>query len=265
MTRDAALARVTVIHNVVRLIVATLLLLGLAAGPRQARGDRPRGGAQVPATGPAARAETIDAEAARFQDATVEVAPLRRAQEWRLPFPTKDRGSLRTVRVVSTFGAKRQSYLAGHLHTALDLEPSPRAEGARVLPLAHGVVCSIHLADPHLTVVVKHHLPDGAVCFSSYKHLAEAYVRPGQQVTPDTPLGRLFTRRETRRFRGSFDHLHLEIRTRFDDHGVASWLTMTRAELDGRFVDPLSFLRARLGRRDAAGPPARERASAQAK
>ena len=32
----------------------------------------------------------------------------------------------------------------------------------------------------------------------------------------------------------------------FDDEGAASWTTMTRAELDARFLDPLPLLRAKL-------------------
>jgi murein DD-endopeptidase MepM/ murein hydrolase activator NlpD len=112
--------------------------------------------------------------------------------------------------------------------------------------MANGAVCSIHLSDPHPTVVVKHRLADGSTLYTVYKHLAEIDVANGQQVTPATRIGRLYTADEARRLGGSYDHLHLEVRTAFDDYGVASWLTMTRRELDARFVNPLPFLKERL-------------------
>lgn len=109
-----------------------------------------------------------------------------------------------------------------------------------------GVVCSVHLGVPHTTVVVRHLLPDGSTLFTAYKHLAETFVDLGQAVDENTKLGRLFTASEAKRLGGNYDHLHLEIRTSFDDRGTASWLTMDRAELEKRFLDPLDFIKKRL-------------------
>jgi murein DD-endopeptidase MepM/ murein hydrolase activator NlpD len=197
-------------------------------------------------------ADQLTAEAERFKDAYVEVTPDLAVDGWQLPFAVKDRRSLKGMAVVSTFGAGRQSYLRGHRHTGLDLVPRPKPRGyVEVYPMANGVVCSIHLSDPHPTVVVQHRLADGTIMFTSYKHLGGIDVHNGQQVTPTTQIGRLYTADEARRLGGNYDHLHLEVRTDFDDYGVASWLTMTQRDLD-----PLLFLRQQLGP-PGAGPGTR--------
>ncbi len=115
-----------------------------------------------------------------------------------------------------------------------------------VLAMGPGTVCSIHLGEPHTTVVVRHLLPDGSTLFTAYKHLAETFVDLGQAVDENTKLGRLFTASEAKRLGGNYNHLHLEIRTSFDDRGTASWLSMDRAELEKRFFDPLEFIKKRL-------------------
>ena len=189
-----------------------------------------------------AAGDELATEAQRFAGQTVEVEPASVAHRWRLPFATTDRSRRATVRLVSRLGAPRISYKRGHLHTGADLAPCRIKAPVQVLPMAPGAVCSIHLAAPHTTVVVKHLLPSGATLYTSYKHLTGVAVEPGQQVTPDTPLGRLYTRAEALELGARYDHLHLEVRQRFDDHGVASWLTMTRAALKERFQDPWAFL-----------------------
>ncbi|MBW1810995.1 MAG: hypothetical protein JRJ87_22590, partial [Deltaproteobacteria bacterium] len=191
--------------------------------------------------------DEIEKEAERFKDAAIEVDPQMPASEWYLPFVTKNRKSLKTIKVVSTFGAGRRSYKKGHIHTGLDLVPRKKTSAKPdVYPLAAGVVCSIHLAEPHTTVVVKHKLPNGAALFSSYKHLAEVYPALGKHVTHETKLGRLFSRSEAKALGGNYDHLHLEVRKRFDDFGVASFLTMTKVELNERFINPWSFLKKQI-------------------
>jgi murein DD-endopeptidase MepM/ murein hydrolase activator NlpD len=199
-------------------------------------------------------ADSIGAEAERFKDAFVDVTPDQVVDGWQLPFAVKDRRSLKGMAVVSTFGASRLSYLRGHRHTGLDLVPRPKPRGhVEVYSMAHGVVCSIHLSDPHPTVVVKHRLADGSTLYTSYKHLGGIDVSNGQQVTPATKIGRLYTADEAKQLGGNYDHLHLEVRKDFEDYGVASWLTMTQADLDRRFIDPLIFLRQQLAP-PAAGP-----------
>lgn len=181
----------------------------------------------------------------KFYDTTLPAAV---AHKWYAPFLTSDRTDLNTIRVISTFGAKRLSYVRGHIHTGADLVPRRRSGGKiNVFPMAKGVVCSIHLGDPHRTIVIKHKLPDGSLIYTSYKHLQSILVENGQQVTHETLLGRLYTSGEAKKQGGNYDHLHLEIRKRFDDYGVASWATMTKTDLDRRFYDPWIFMKKRIG------------------
>jgi len=172
------------------------------------------------------------------------VLPHQPVKQWQVPFKTKNKSDLNTVRVISTFGAPRMSYVRGHFHTGIDMIPAQRGNRfTTVYPMAAGVVCSIHLGSPHRTVVVKHRLTNGEVLYTSYKHLQEIYVGTGQQVTPETSLARLYTRGEADALGGRYDHLHLEIRKKFDDYGVASWATLTKANLVLRFHDPWKFMK----------------------
>jgi murein DD-endopeptidase MepM/ murein hydrolase activator NlpD len=95
--------------------------------------------------------------------------------------------------------------------------------------------------------VVKHLLKDNRIIYTSYKHLQEIYVRNGLQIDQNTKLGRLYTHAEAQKLNGNYDHLHFEVRKSFDDFGCASWLTMTREELNKYFYNPSDFLKQNLG------------------
>lgn len=183
-----------------------------------------------------------------YEPAFVEVSPKEAVREWRIPFITGNRQKFNTIKVISVFGDARQTYLKGHIHTGADIIPAKGAGYIYVYPMANGVVCSIHLGHPHKTVVVKHRLPDSTFIFTSYKHLQEVYVKTGTQVNPDTKIARLYTRAEAKKLGGNYDHLHLEIRKLFYDYGCASWLTMTKEELNKYFYNPADFMRKKLGK-----------------
>jgi len=176
----------------------------------------------------------------------IESEPLVTVHRWRVPFDTVNRFDIGSIKMISPFGVTRFSYLRGHIHTGADIVPRRKRSYVYVYPLAPGVVCSIHLGHPHKTVVVKHRTTKGEIIFTSYKHLHEIYVRNGQQVRADTRLARLYTRGEALAQGGNYDHLHLEIRRKFDDYGVASWATMNRKALYDRFYDPWLFLKERV-------------------
>ncbi|MBN1899563.1 MAG: peptidoglycan DD-metalloendopeptidase family protein [Spirochaetes bacterium] len=167
---------------------------------------------------------------------------------WFLPFKTKDRKDIKTIDIISTFGSPRLSYVKGHFHTGIDMIPKKRNrdEYIYVYPVADGSVCSIHLTHPHKTIVIKHRLKDGTILFTSYKHLFEIYPEKGDRVNVQTRLGRLYTREEALKLGGRYDHLHLEIRKKFDDYGAASWTTMSRTNLNKRFYDPWKFIKEKL-------------------
>ncbi|MES2454613.1 MAG: M23 family metallopeptidase [Bacteroidota bacterium] len=187
---------------------------------------------------------TIDQDKARWKPYYVENVPSNRVAEWFLPFEAENRKDFKQIKVISVFGDHRDSYLKGHIHTAIDINPAkPKGELIPVYAMANGVVCSVHLGENQKTVVVRHLLKDGSTVFTSYKHLKEVYVGQGMQVNQSTRLARLFTVQESKKYGGDYHHLHLEIRKSFDDYGCASWLTMNKDQLDSRFYDPVAFIK----------------------
>jgi murein DD-endopeptidase MepM/ murein hydrolase activator NlpD len=190
---------------------------------------------------------TIESDKARWKPYYLDIAPNGTATNWFLPFDVTNRKDLKQIKVISIFGDHRDSYLKGHIHTAIDINPArPKDKLVPVYTMARGVVCSVHLGENQKTVVVRHQLPDGSTMFTSYKHLKEAYVQQGQQVDQKTKLARLFTVQESKKYGGDYHHLHLEIRKAFDDYGCASWLTMNKQQLNLRFYNPLTFLKEKL-------------------
>ena len=187
---------------------------------------------------------TIESDKNRWMPYYIDVEPTDVAQNWVLPFEADNRKSISSIKIISIFGDHRDSFLKGHIHTAIDINPSkPKTKLISVYPMANGVVCSIHLGENQKTVVIKHKLKDGQISFTSYKHLKEVYVNPGQQVNINTKLARLFTKEESKKYGGDYHHLHLEIRKKFDDYGCASWLTMNKEQLNNRFYNPQVFIR----------------------
>ncbi|MCP5109025.1 MAG: M23 family metallopeptidase [bacterium] len=192
-------------------------------------------------------ADVIEEDKERWKPYYMDVVPSRAVKQWLVPFKTDDRKDIKTIRMISVFGAPRQSYVRGHFHTGVDLIPRrKRGQWVYVYPAAEGAVCSIHLGDPHKTVVIKHKLSDGKIIYTSYKHLQEIYVENGKEVTMETRLGRLYTAREASALGGNYHHLHMEIRKKFDEYGIASWATVKRADLNRRFHDPWKFLKANI-------------------
>lgn len=192
---------------------------------------------------------TIESDKARWKPYYTDTAPAAVADTWVLPFDLTNRKDIKQIRIVSIFGDHRDSYVKGHMHTAIDINPAqPKTQLINVYPMAKGVVCSVHLGENQRTVVIKHKLPNGKFMFTSYKHLKEVYVSNGQQVDQNVKIARLFTKQESKKYGGDYHHLHLEIRRIFDDYGCASWLTFNQKELDLRFYNPQAFLKENLKR-----------------
>ncbi|MCX2430977.1 M23 family metallopeptidase [Pedobacter sp. GR22-10] len=190
---------------------------------------------------------TIEKDKDRWKPYYTAASPGQMADSWYLPFKGSDRKKIANIKIISIFGDHRNSYYKGHIHTAIDINPSAsKTKLIEVYAMANGVVCSIHLGENQKTVVVKHQLKNGTMMFTSYKHLREVYVKNGQPVNQDTKLARLFTKEESKKYGGDYHHLHLEIRKKFDDYGCASWLTMNKSQLDERFYNPQAFLKTYL-------------------
>lgn len=187
---------------------------------------------------------TIETDKARWKPFFTDAAVSKVAENWFLPFESNNRKNIKNISLVSIFGDHRDSYVSGHIHTAIDINPAkPATQLIAVYAMANGVVCSIHLSEEQKTVVVKHQLKDGTTVFTSYKHLKEVYVTTGQQVNENTKVARLFTKEESKKYNGDYHHLHLEIRKKFDDYGCASWLTMTKEQLNERYYNPQIFIK----------------------
>jgi len=189
----------------------------------------------------------IGATRSYYKEAYQDSKPAKVVSSWLVPFDTPNRYDIRSIRVVSVFGDHRESYLKGHIHTATDLIAANKSAITYIYPMAVGVVCSIHLSHPHKTIVIRHLLANGKTIYTSYKHLQEIYVSVGTQVDQNTKIARLYTREETKKYKGNYDHLHLEIRKSFYDYGCASWLTMNKNDLNELFYNPMVFMKSNLG------------------
>jgi len=187
---------------------------------------------------------TIEKDRDRWKPYYTNVAPAKTADQWFLPFDVANCKKTINIKIISIFGDHRNSYVKGHIHTAIDINPAqPKSKLVGVYAMANGIVCSVHLGENQRTVVVKHKLPNGQTMFTSYKHLKEIYVSNGQQVNQNTKLARLFTPQESKKYGGDYHHLHLEIRKKFDDYGCASWLTFNKLQLNERFYNPQKFMK----------------------
>jgi murein DD-endopeptidase MepM/ murein hydrolase activator NlpD len=176
----------------------------------------------------------------------IEVEPSEPAETWRLPFDLPDRSNLSNVTVISGYGAYRSTRVKGHKHSGIDIVPADKKSALDVYAASEGVVCFISQEAPVKTIIVKHKLNDGNVIYSSYIHLKEIFTERGRMVDESTKIGVLYTRSEALKYGGNFDHLHFEIKKRIDDYSCASWLCMSREELDEYFINPIAFFKTHL-------------------
>lgn len=176
----------------------------------------------------------------------INIVPKDTVASWKLPFAVSDRSDLRKVKIISSFGVYRKSNYKGHKHSGIDIVPLSKDKYIHVYPAANGVVCFVRIDPPFSTVVIKHKLKDNSFIYTSYIHLKEIYVQKGQQVDQNTDIGKLFTYEEAWKYKGPYDHLHLEIRKSFDDYSCATYLCMTLQKLEEFFYDPFIFLKDNL-------------------
>lgn len=176
----------------------------------------------------------------------VEVEPSEMADTWLLPFNLPDRSNLGNATIISAYGSYRSTRVKGHKHSGIDIVPADKRNSLDVYAVAKGVVCFVNQDAPNKTVIIKHKLKDGSVIYSSYIHLKEIYTERGKLVDESTKIGVLYTKSEALKYGGNFDHLHFEIKKRIDDYSCASWLCMSREELDEYFRNPYGFLKEHL-------------------
>ena len=173
----------------------------------------------------------------------IEVEPTEPAETWHLPFDLSDRSNLGNITVISGYGAYRSTRVKGHKHSGIDIVPANKKGNLNVYAVSKGVVCFVNQEAPVKTVIIKHKMKDGPVIYSSYIHLKEIFTERGNIVDESTKIGVLYTKSEALKYGGNFDHLHFEIKKRIDDYSCASWLCMSRDELDEYFINPSIFLK----------------------
>jgi murein DD-endopeptidase MepM/ murein hydrolase activator NlpD len=160
---------------------------------------------------------------------------------WQSPFHggLQSKYSTLASRVVSPFGAGRTSYRVRHLHTGTDLAGTPSEP---VYSIGAGIVEFVSYWDFEGTVVVRHRQASGKSIMSKYIHVRDPKVRAGESVTQDTVLARLFSTAEFRKSRFKQNHLHLEVRKDYSDHGHASTHSKNSDDLSKCCINPLTFL-----------------------
>ena len=160
---------------------------------------------------------------------------------WQSPFHGGLQSKYQTLasRVVSPFGAGRTSYRVRHLHTGTDLAGAPSEP---VYPIGAGIVEFVSYWDFEGTVVVRHRQASGESIISKYIHVRDPKVHAGELVTQDTVLARLFSTAEFKKSRFKQNHLHLEVRKDYSDHGHASTHSKNTDELHKCCINPLTFL-----------------------
>jgi len=181
-----------------------------------------------------------------FKNDFVYIIPNDNVTSWQLPFAMADSCDLRNVKIISPFAVYRKSNLKGHKHSGIDIVPLKHEKSVHVYPVANGTVCFVRIDPPFSTVVIKHKIRENTYVYSSYIHLKDVCARKGQHVDSNTVIGQLYTHDEAWKYNGPYDHLHLEIRKRFDDYGCATYLCMNLQKLEEFFYNPLIFLEQRL-------------------
>jgi murein DD-endopeptidase MepM/ murein hydrolase activator NlpD len=160
---------------------------------------------------------------------------------WQSPFHggLQSKYSTLVSRVVSPFGAGRTSYRIRHLHTGTDLAGTPSEP---VYPIGAGIVEFVSYWDFEGTVVVRHKQASGKSIMSKYIHVRDPKVRAGELVTQDTALARLFSTAEFKKSGFKQNHLHLEVRRDYTDHGHASTHSKNTDDLSKCCINPLTVL-----------------------
>ncbi|MBN1604686.1 MAG: M23 family metallopeptidase [Chitinispirillaceae bacterium] len=167
------------------------------------------------------------------------------SEKWYTSYNDTRRSSFKMIqnRLISKFGDYRASEKKGHKHAGVDLKGS---SGEMVFPISNGVVISTSNDRFSSYVVVCHRLKNGETLFSKYVHLKVIKVNAGDYIDHNSPIGRIFNQNDLKQSGYSHPHVHLEIRTSYDDKGAASSYSMTMEALKKYCIDPLLFFRDNL-------------------
>ncbi|MFA5138026.1 MAG: M23 family metallopeptidase [Elusimicrobiota bacterium] len=160
---------------------------------------------------------------------------------WYSPFMGGSRKAIGAIekRVVGQLGDYRASRRAARRHAGVDLRGDFSEE---VYPVAAGRVVGLSFRALTGTVVIKHDPGSGRPVYSKYIHLQDIPVKVGQEVSPETRIGRLFDEAMLGRTHYRHNHLHLEIRKSYADKGQVSSHGQSIRLLRRYCYDPVDFL-----------------------
>lgn len=138
------------------------------------------------------------------------------SQEWKLPIASPTRHSVEEIRLtrLGLFGMMRKERpgIPAHHHTGIDImRPDSNYSDQPVFPAAPGKVVSVREDGPYGQVIIEHYDQDHEKVWTLYEHVGGILVTPEDNVFPDFPIARFFTREELDRYGFQFDHIHFEI------------------------------------------------------
>jgi murein DD-endopeptidase MepM/ murein hydrolase activator NlpD len=154
-----------------------------------------------------------------------------------VPFHPKDKARLKS-RLRAVFGDPRNSYNRGHMHSGIDIQMSFEE---KIFSIGNGLVVFASNVPKDATIVVEHTMGSKKI-YSKYVHLGTVLSKAGDLVTADSILGYAFTKKQFSDSKFPYNHLHLEIRSDFNDAGLLSSRAKTLSDLRKNHMDPLPFL-----------------------
>lgn len=133
-----------------------------------------------------------------------------------LPIDVSDRASIELLSLteIGDFGIIRKARpsIPAHHHTGIDIQrPEPDYQNpVYIFPIAHGTVISKREDGPFAQLIVEHNL--GSIVFwTVYEHIGGIQVGLHQEVYPQEPIARYYTKNELDSYGWQFDHFHFEV------------------------------------------------------
>ncbi len=137
--------------------------------------------------------------------------------EFYLPIDVKNRRILKSSYITSVgeFGILRKSYnnIPSHFHSGIDIMNPGKKPGEinPVFACAEGKVISVLKNKSSSNVIIKHNLNDGRTIYSTYTHIVDIVVEPGDTVNHFSVIASFIDSEKLDKWGEYLDHLHFEI------------------------------------------------------
>lgn len=113
------------------------------------------------------------------------------------------------------FGIYRKPYnnIEGHYHSGIDIKNPGKKPGElnAVYASAQGTVISVLSNGSSSNVIIKHKLEDGRIIYSTYTHISDIVVQPGDSVTHHSVIASFIDSQKLGQWGEYLNHLHFEI------------------------------------------------------